>query len=53
MAALDGQLDSFDLDALAVSDRFRLFAFTRRAAPPRGRLSGRQPGQVPESAAGL
>ena len=30
MAALDGQADSFHLDALAVSDRFRLFGFTRR-----------------------
>jgi uncharacterized protein (TIGR02677 family) len=30
MAMIDGQADTFDLDALAVSDRFRLFGFTRR-----------------------
>jgi hypothetical protein len=30
MAVADSQVDSFDLDALAVSDRFRLFGFTRR-----------------------
>ena len=30
MAVVDSQVDPFDLDALAVSDRFRLFGFTRR-----------------------
>ena len=30
MAILDDQADPFNLDALAVSDRFRLFGFTRR-----------------------
>jgi len=30
MAMINGQVDAFDLDALAVSDRFRLFGFTRR-----------------------
>src|SRR5580658_632184 len=30
MAMAGGSADSFDLDALAVSDRFRLFNFTRR-----------------------
>ena len=30
MAVAGGSADSFDLDALAVSDRFRLFNFTRR-----------------------
>jgi len=30
MAMVSGQADSYDLDALAVSDRFRLFNFTRR-----------------------
>lgn len=30
MSSAGDQLDSFDLDALAVSDRFRLFGFTRR-----------------------
>jgi hypothetical protein len=30
MAMIDGQADTFDLDAIAVSDRFRLFGFTRR-----------------------
>lgn len=27
---INGQTEGFDLDALAVSDRFRLFGFTRR-----------------------
>ena len=30
MVVVDSQVDPFDLDALAVSDRFRLFGFTRR-----------------------
>jgi len=30
MAVLNDQADPFNLDALAVSDRFRLFGFTRR-----------------------
>ncbi len=30
MAMINHQTDAFDLDALAVSDRFRLFGFTRR-----------------------
>ncbi len=30
MALINGQADAFDLDALVVSDRFRLFGFTRR-----------------------
>ena len=30
MAIPDDQADPFNLDALAVSDRFRLFGFTRR-----------------------
>ena len=30
MAMAGGSADSYDLDALAVSDRFRLFNFTRR-----------------------
>src|ERR1700722_7506308 len=30
MAMAGGSAESFDLDALAVSDRFRLFNFTRR-----------------------
>ena len=30
MAVAGGTADSYDLDALAVSDRFRLFNFTRR-----------------------
>jgi hypothetical protein len=30
MAVAGGSADSFDLDALALSDRFRLFNFTRR-----------------------
>ena len=30
MAITDDQADPFNLDALAVSDRFRLFGFTRR-----------------------
>jgi hypothetical protein len=30
MAMVSGQADPYDLDALAVSDRFRLFNFTRR-----------------------
>jgi hypothetical protein len=30
MATASGPADSYDLDALAVSDRFRLFNFTRR-----------------------
>ncbi len=30
MGMADGSADSYDLDALAVSDRFRLFNFTRR-----------------------
>src|SRR5712691_13075331 len=30
MALVSGQADPYDLDTLAVSDRFRLFNFTRR-----------------------
>lgn len=30
IVVVDSQVDPFDLDALAVSDRFRLFGFTRR-----------------------
>ena len=30
MAMINDQTGAFDLDALAVSDRFRLFGFTRR-----------------------